>query len=177
IGAEARQPPEPLEEGERRGRVVAHAVEAVGEGQVRGRALPAVPAKTGGLERRAQGPWREVEEMLARLVVVPKPSEQARLQATDIGRDQMHDAAGDEEPAYRGERRDWIGEVLDGVVERDHIEARLRQVQLFEPTRGDAQPTLARALGRERRDLYALDIPARGLRLEKEIAEGAADVQ
>src|SRR2546430_6996231 len=115
--------------------------------------------------------------MLTRLVVVPEASEDARLQATDVWSHQMDHATGDEEPAGRAESRDRIGEVLDGVVERDHVEARLGQIELFEPPRGHAQPTLPRALSRERRDLYALDVPPRGLCLEKEIAEGAADVQ
>src|SRR5256886_3534778 len=115
--------------------------------------------------------------MLARLVVVTETSEETRLQAAHVRRDHMNEAAGDEETAHRGKHRDRIGEVLDGVVERDDIKARLRQLELLEPPGGDAQPALARALRRERGDLYALDVPSRGLRLEEEIAEGAADVQ
>src|SRR5207245_6819949 len=89
IWTKAQHPAEPLEGSERRGCVVAHAVEAVCEGQVRGRTPPPLPAKPRGLERGAERLRREVEEMLAGLVVVPEPSEKARLQAADIGCDQM----------------------------------------------------------------------------------------
>src|SRR5467141_2750974 len=60
VRPEPERPAQPLEEREGRRRVVAQAVEAVGEREVRGRALPAFPAKTGGLERGAKRPWREV---------------------------------------------------------------------------------------------------------------------
>src|SRR5438132_9801421 len=82
VRTEAQHPPEPLEERERRRRVIAHAVEAVGEREVRRRALPTVPAQTRGLERRAKRPRCEVKEVLARLVVVPETSEESRLQTT-----------------------------------------------------------------------------------------------
>src|SRR5207244_6516439 len=108
--------------------------------------------KTRCLERRAQGAWREIEEMLARLVVVPETSEETRLQAAHVRCDHMNDASGDEETAHRGKRRDRIGEVLHGVVQRDDGDARLRQVELLEPPGGDAQPALASALCRERGD-------------------------
>src|SRR5919201_5220095 len=139
--------------------------------------MPAVPGQTRGLERGAQRPRREVEEVLARLVVVPEPAEEPRLHAPDVRGDEVNDPARHEQAAHRGERRDRIGEVLDRVVERDHVEARLGQVQLLEPARGHAEPALARALRRERRDLDALDVPSRSLGFAEEDAERAPDVE
>ena len=115
--------------------------------------------------------------MLARLVVVPVPAQQARLHAADVRRDQVQEAARHEEAPRRRERRDRVREVLDRVVERDDVEARRGKVQLLEAARGDAQPSGARALRGERGDLDALDVPARGLRLEEEVAERTADVE
>src|SRR5207247_164349 len=72
VRAEAERATEPLEEGEGRGCVVAQAVEAVGEREIRRRAVPACPPQAGPLERRAQCVGGEVEEVLPRLEVVPE---------------------------------------------------------------------------------------------------------
>src|SRR2546425_8402723 len=100
--------------------------------------MPAVPAQTRGFERGAKRARREVEEVLARLVVVPEPSEETRLQTAHVRRDQVNDAARNEEAAHGGKRCDRIGEVLDAVVERDDVEARRRKSELLEATRGHA---------------------------------------
>ena len=105
------------------------------------------------------------------------PPEEPRLEPADVRRDEMDEAARDQKTPDRGERRDRIGEVFDGVVERDHVEGRLRQVELLEPARRDAKPALARPLRGERGDLHTFDVPAGGLRLEEEVTERAADVQ
>src|SRR5207245_1075695 len=73
VRPEAERTAQPLQERERRGCVVAHAVEAVREGQVGRRARPTGPAEPSGLERGAKRPRREVEEILAWLVVLPEP--------------------------------------------------------------------------------------------------------
>src|SRR5439155_2143936 len=82
-----------------------------------------------------------------------------------------------EEALHRAKRRDRVREVLDRVVERDDIETGRGEIQLLEAARGDVQPSGARALRGERGDLDALDVPARGLRLEEEVAERTADVE
>src|SRR5439155_8519796 len=150
---------EPLEERERRRRVVAHAVEAVGERQIGSRPLPALPAQTRGFERSPKRPRSEVEEVLARLVVVPEPAERSRLQSADVRRDEVHDAAGNEQAPHRGERGDRIGEVLDRVVERDDVETGRRKSELLETARGHAQAASASLLGREAGYLGTLDVP------------------
>src|SRR2546426_5849019 len=177
VGPEVERPAQPLEEGEGRRRVVAQTVEAIGEREVRGRAPPPVPAQTSRLERGAQGARREVEEVLAGLVVVPEAAEKTRLQPTHIRRDQVNDAARNEQPPNRGKRGNWIGEVLDAVVERDDVKAGHRKIQVLETTRAHAQSARAGLLRRERGDLHALDVPARSLRLEQEVTECAANVE
>src|SRR5438093_9366831 len=89
----------------------------------------------------------------------------------------MHEAARHEESTDGGECGDWIGHVLDRVIERDDIEARGGKVEIFDPARGDAEATLARALRRVTRDLDTRDVPARVLRLDEEVAECATDVE
>src|SRR5438132_9428023 len=79
IWPEPEQTTEPLKGRERRRRVVAHAVEAVREREVGRRALPALPPEAGGFERGAKRLRCEVEEVLARLVVIPKAAEDSRL--------------------------------------------------------------------------------------------------
>src|SRR5438309_1079815 len=79
VRTESEHAAEPLEGRERSRCVVAHAVEAVREREVRRRALPALPPEAGGFERGAKRLRCEVEEVLARLVVIPKAAEESRL--------------------------------------------------------------------------------------------------
>src|SRR5207249_4693781 len=133
VRAEAERATEPLEEGEGRGRVVAQAVEDVREREIRRRAVPACPPQAGPLERRAQCVGGEVEEVLARLEVVPEAAERARLQAAYVRGNDVNEATRHEESTDGGERRNWIGHVLDRVVQRDDVEARGGKVEIFDP--------------------------------------------
>src|SRR5439155_7332816 len=82
-----------------------------------------------------------------------------------------------QQTSHGRERRDRIGEVLDGVVQRHDVEARGRKIEILETARGHAKTTRARALRGERRDLNAFDIPTRRLSLEEEVAERATYVE
>ena len=79
VRTEPQHAAEPLEGRERSRRVVAHAVEAIGEREVRRRALPAFIPEARSFERGAKRSRCEVEEVLARLVVIPKAAEESRL--------------------------------------------------------------------------------------------------
>src|SRR6266513_3092782 len=100
--------------------------------------------------------------MLARLVVVPEPAEQTRLQSADVRRDQMDDAARNKKPPEGGERRDRIDQVLDRVVERDGVEARRRKIEAFEAAGSHAQAASAGLIRCERGNLDTFDVPTRG---------------
>src|SRR5919201_1124580 len=126
-------------------RVVAEPVEDVREREVRPRAGPALPGEAGALDRGAERRRREVEEVLARLVVVPARAEDARLVPADVRRHQVQEAARHEQPLDLAERRDRVGEVFDRVVERDHVEAARRKPQLLEEARVHDRAASARA--------------------------------
>src|SRR5207302_791605 len=70
-----------------------------------------------------------------------------------------------------------IGHVLDRVIERDDVEARIRQIEILETAGAYPETAFAGALRREEGDLHSLDIPTRGLRLEEEVAQRAAHVE
>src|SRR5688572_11752054 len=89
----------------------------------------------------------------------------------------MQQTARLQQTAHRREGRHRIGHVLDRVVERDNVEARLREIERLEPTGVHAKSLFPRALRREGRDLDSLDVPTRGLRLDEEVAERATHVQ
>src|SRR5919204_4634972 len=176
-GAEAQLAPERLQRAERLRRVVAEPVEDVREREVRPRAGPALPGEAGALDRGAERRRREVEEVLARLVVVPARAEDARLVPADVRRHQVQEAARHEQPLDLAERRDRVGEVFDRVVQRDHVEPARRKAQLLEEARVHDRAASARARRGVAGDLHALGLPARRLRLEDEVAERGADVE
>src|SRR5438270_7161050 len=89
----------------------------------------------------------------------------------------MNDPAWHQQTSHGRERRDRIGEVLDGVVQRHDVEARRRKIEILKTARGHTKTAVARALRGERGDLDALDVPTRGLRLEEEVAERATHVE